>query len=95
MSRHHTVVCDQRCAKALLRVSTGLWRYGRYGQCSPELCTNRAKVILYVNMEEFPITDQVFETALPDKYHGLADQEIRYRQRYVDLIVNPEVRDTV
>jgi lysyl-tRNA synthetase class 2 len=30
---------------------------------------------------------------LPDKYHGLADQELRYRQRYVDLIANPEVRD--
>ena len=27
---------------------------------------------------------------LPDKWHGLADQEIRYRQRYVDLIVNPD-----
>ncbi len=31
---------------------------------------------------------------LPDKYHGLKDKEMRYRQRYVDLIVNPEVRDT-
>lgn len=31
---------------------------------------------------------------LPDKYHGLKDKETRYRQRYVDLIVNPEVRDT-
>ncbi len=31
---------------------------------------------------------------LPEKYHGLKDQELRYRQRYVDLIVNPEVRDT-
>jgi lysyl-tRNA synthetase class 2 len=29
---------------------------------------------------------------LPDKWHGLADQEIRYRQRYVDLIVNPQSR---
>jgi lysyl-tRNA synthetase class 2 len=29
---------------------------------------------------------------LPDKYHGLADQEIRYRQRYVDLIVNDDAR---
>jgi lysyl-tRNA synthetase class 2 len=29
---------------------------------------------------------------LPDKWHGLADQEIRYRQRYVDLIVSPESR---
>ena len=31
---------------------------------------------------------------LPDKWHGLTDVEKRYRQRYVDLIVNPEVRDT-
>ena len=30
---------------------------------------------------------------LPDKFHGLADVEQRYRQRYVDLIVNPEARD--
>ncbi len=31
---------------------------------------------------------------LPEKWHGLKDIEIRYRQRYVDLIVNPEVRQT-
>lgn len=31
---------------------------------------------------------------LPDKFHGLKDVEQRYRQRYVDLIMNPEVRDT-
>jgi lysyl-tRNA synthetase class 2 len=31
---------------------------------------------------------------LPDKFHGLADQEMRYRQRYVDLIVTPETRNT-
>jgi lysyl-tRNA synthetase, class II len=31
---------------------------------------------------------------LPDKWHGLTDTEKRYRQRYVDLIVNPEVRET-
>lgn len=30
---------------------------------------------------------------LPEKFHGLADKEIRYRQRYVDLIMNPEVRE--
>ena len=29
---------------------------------------------------------------LPEKFHGLQDKELRYRQRYVDLIVNPEVR---
>jgi len=31
---------------------------------------------------------------LPEKFHGLTDTDTRYRQRYVDLIVNPEVRDT-
>ena len=31
---------------------------------------------------------------LPEKYHGLKDVELRYRQRYVDLIVNPQVKDT-
>ena len=31
---------------------------------------------------------------LPEKFHGLKDVEIRYRQRYLDLIMNPEVRDT-
>ena len=30
---------------------------------------------------------------LPEKWHGLTDQEARYRQRYVDLIVNPEIKD--
>jgi lysyl-tRNA synthetase class 2 len=31
---------------------------------------------------------------LPDKWHGLKDTELRYRQRYVDLLANPEVRET-
>ena len=31
---------------------------------------------------------------LPEKFHGLKDTDLRYRQRYLDLIVNPEVRDT-
>lgn len=31
---------------------------------------------------------------LPEKFHGLKDTELRYRQRYVDLIVNPEVKET-
>ncbi|MBR3901768.1 MAG: lysine--tRNA ligase [Ruminococcus sp.] len=31
---------------------------------------------------------------LPEKWHGLKDQDTRYRQRYLDLIVNPEVKDT-
>ncbi len=39
-----------------------------------------------------PITKSL--RPLPEKFHGLTDVEIRYRRRYVDLIVNPEVRDT-
>ena len=31
---------------------------------------------------------------LPEKFHGLADKETRYRQRYVDLVMNPEVKNT-
>lgn len=31
---------------------------------------------------------------LPEKFHGLKDTDLRYRQRYVDLIVNPEVKET-
>ena len=31
---------------------------------------------------------------LPEKFHGLTNTDVRYRQRYVDLIMNPEVKDT-
>lgn len=48
---------------------------------------------LYVRMEEYQLLTKSLRP-LPEKYHGLSDQEQRYRQRYVDLIVNPEVRDT-
>ncbi|MEY4589223.1 MAG: Lysine--tRNA ligase [Pseudomonadota bacterium] len=47
---------------------------------------------LYVNCEEYHLLTKALRP-LPDKYHGLADQELRYRQRYVDLVVNPEIRD--
>ncbi|WNO08030.1 lysine--tRNA ligase [Teredinibacter sp. KSP-S5-2] len=48
---------------------------------------------LYVQLDEYVLLTKALRP-LPDKYHGLADQELRYRQRYVDLIANPEVRDT-
>ena len=47
---------------------------------------------LYINMAEARLLTKALRP-LPDKYHGLADQELRYRQRYVDLIVNPESRE--
>ncbi len=46
---------------------------------------------LYINMGEARLLTKSLRP-LPDKYHGLADQEMRYRQRYVDLIVNEESR---
>jgi len=48
---------------------------------------------LSVNIAEFEVLTKSI-LPLPDKFHGLQDVEKRYRQRYVDLIVNPEVRNT-
>ena len=48
---------------------------------------------LFVQMDQYRLLTKALRP-LPDKFHGLADQELRYRQRYVDLIVNPEVRNT-
>jgi len=48
---------------------------------------------LYVQMDEPQLLTKALRP-LPDKFHGLSDQEMRYRQRYVDLIANPEVRNT-
>jgi len=45
-----------------------------------------------IKAEKFQILSKSL-SALPEKWHGLKDVEIRYRQRYVDLIVNPEVRE--
>lgn len=46
---------------------------------------------LYVNLEQYELLTKSLRS-LPEKYHGLADQETRYRQRYVDLIVNENSR---
>ena len=48
---------------------------------------------LYVYIEHAQLLTKSLRP-LPDKYHGLQDQEIRYRQRYIDLIMNDEVRRT-
>ncbi|MGP1782676.1 amino acid--tRNA ligase-related protein, partial [Shewanella frigidimarina] len=46
---------------------------------------------LYVNMEQYQLLTKALRP-LPEKFHGLTDQETRYRQRYVDLIVNEDSR---
>ncbi|AWB67981.1 lysine--tRNA ligase [Saccharobesus litoralis] len=47
---------------------------------------------LYVNMTEYELLTKSLRP-LPEKYHGLADQEMKYRQRYVDLMINQQTRD--
>ena len=53
--------------------------------------TEKGELSIYV--QEYDILTKSL-LPLPDKWHGLTDTEKRYRQRYVDLIVNPEVRET-
>lgn len=48
---------------------------------------------LYVNMLEYKLLTKALRP-LPEKFHGLSDQETKYRQRYVDLIINQDSRDT-
>jgi len=47
---------------------------------------------LTVHVRAFELLSKSLQP-LPDKWHGLADKEVRFRQRYVDLIVNPDVRE--
>jgi lysyl-tRNA synthetase class 2 len=53
--------------------------------------TNKGELSIHVNSIEL-LTKSL--QPLPEKFHGLTDQEIRYRQRYVDLIMNEETRNT-
>lgn len=53
--------------------------------------TEKGELSVYVN-EYSVLTKSLLP--LPDKWHGLTDTEKRYRQRYVDLIVNPQVKQT-
>ena len=59
----------------------------------------RGKVIrtetgaISVEAEEVELLSKSIQV-LPEKFHGLKDMDLRYRQRYVDLIVDPEVKDT-
>ena len=46
-----------------------------------------------VRAEKYEILSKAMRP-LPEKYHGLKDTDLRYRQRYVDLIINPEVKET-
>jgi len=60
------------------------------GATGPMFRTRRGEVTLEV--QSFQLLTKSLRP-LPEKWHGLKDVEIRYRQRYVDLVVNPEVRE--
>ncbi len=79
-------------AQAVLKETSGLWDIGDIVSVSGVLHKS-GKGDLYVNLDVFTLLTKSLRP-LPDKYHGLADQEIRYRQRYVDLMMNPDVRET-
>jgi len=53
--------------------------------------THRGEIT--VKVEDFDLLSKSLRP-LPEKFHGLKDVEVRYRQRYLDLIMNPEVKDT-
>ena len=48
---------------------------------------------LYIHLEDFELLTKSLRP-LPDKFHGLTDTEVKYRQRYLDLIVNEETKRT-
>ena len=48
---------------------------------------------ILIHAKEFTLLSKSLRP-LPEKFHGLKDTDLRYRQRYVDLIMNPEVKDT-
>ena len=60
------------------------------GVTGPVFRTKRGEIT--VEVQSFQLLTKSLRP-LPEKWHGLKDVEIRYRQRYVDLIANPEVRD--
>jgi lysyl-tRNA synthetase, class II len=80
-----------KAAQQTLKETSGMWDMGDVVGVKGQVFRS-GKGDLYVNLGEFQLLTKALRP-LPDKFHGLSDQEIRYRQRYVDLMVNPEVRD--
>lgn len=80
-----------KTAQKAMKANDGQWDIGDIVGVKGVLHKS-GKGDLYVNCDEHTMLTKSLRP-LPDKFHGLADQETRYRQRYVDLIVNPEIRD--
>ncbi|MFV8781801.1 lysine--tRNA ligase [Microbulbifer sp. SA54] len=80
-----------KVAQAEIKERWGTWDIGDIVGVKGALHKS-GKGDLYVNCEEFSLLTKALRP-LPEKFHGIADQEMRYRQRYVDLIATPESRD--
>src|SRR5687768_376550 len=63
------------------------------GLAFTRLRDSTAELQLFINKEHVSASDFDAVRPLPDKWHGLSDVELRYRQRYVDLAMSPEVRE--
>ncbi|MGE5204442.1 MAG: lysine--tRNA ligase [Chlamydiota bacterium] len=61
------------------------------GVCGYLFRTRTGELTVHVESLTFLVKDLL---PLPEKWHGLTDVELRYRQRYLDLVMNPEVRET-
>ncbi|MGH1472319.1 MAG: lysine--tRNA ligase [Cellvibrionaceae bacterium] len=80
-----------KASQKLIKEQWGTWDIGDIVGVKGALHKS-GKGDLYVNLEEYDLLVKSLRP-LPEKYHGLQNTEQRYRQRYVDLIINPEVRD--
>ena len=83
--RKDTVAEVEYQAFELLDIGDIIGVYGVVFKTNTGEISVKAKEITVLSISPLP---------LPDKFHGLKDVELRYRQRYVDLIVSPEVQQT-
>jgi len=88
MSGRIQMYVDKKKLPAELSAEIKTWDLGDIVGCKGELHKS-GKGDLYIYADEAELLTKSLRP-LPDKHHGLADQEMRYRQRYVDLIVNQD-----
>ncbi len=78
-------------ASKAVQQATKNWDLGDIVGVRGVLCRS-GKGDLYVAMDEYVLLTKALRP-LPEKHHGLTDTEMRYRQRYVDLMTNPQARE--
>ena len=87
MIRHHINALGEAAFDEVKDLDVGDWIAAR----GTMMRTRRGQISVAVT--SFELMSKSLRP-LPEKFHGLTDKETRYRQRYVDLVMNPEVRET-